>query len=202
MKLEGSGEQDSHRRRGGHRVANDKSDQHRERSMSGAMDVSSGLLRRGLARTAGFLAFWLILARFDPVTFLVGALAAVIATRISLHLLPPGLSRFRPVALAGFVLRFLGQSIGAGVDVAWRALDPRLPIRPGFVVYETRLPPGAMRNAFCTITSLLPGTLPSGSDESGAVVVHCLDITQPVAEQLAREEALLEHALGRTLGNG
>jgi multicomponent Na+:H+ antiporter subunit E len=59
-----------------------------------------------------------------------------------------------------------------------------------------------MRNAFCTITSLLPGTLPSGSDESGAVVVHCLDITQPVAEQLAREEALLERALGRTLGNG
>jgi hypothetical protein len=82
MKLEGSGERDSHRRRGGHRVTHDKADQRRERSMSGAMDVSSGLLRRGLARTAGFLAFWLILARFDPATFLVGALAAVIATRL------------------------------------------------------------------------------------------------------------------------
>jgi multicomponent Na+:H+ antiporter subunit E len=99
-------------------------------------------------------------------------------------------------------LRFLRQSIVAGIDVARRALDPRLPLRPGFVVHRTHLPPGPMRNAFCTMTSLLPGTLPCGSDGSHGLVIHRLDINQPVAEQLAREEALLMRALGWTHGNG
>ena len=123
------------------------------------------------------------------------------ATWASLRLLPAGPWSFHPVALTQLVLRFLRQSIVAGVEVAWRALDPRLPLRPGFVVYRTQLPPGSMRNAFCTMTSLLPGTLPSGIDENDGLVIHCLDITQPVAEQLATEEALLVQALGRVHGN-
>jgi multicomponent Na+:H+ antiporter subunit E len=173
-----------------------------ERFMSVTIDVSRIPLRGWLARMACFTAFWLILSGFDPVTLLVGALAAIIATWTSLHLLPPSGWSFHPLALATLFLRFLRQSIVAGIDVAWRALDPRLPVRPGFVVYETHLPPGPMRNAFSTMTSLLPGTLPSGSDESGGLVIHCLDISQPVAEQLAGEEALLVQALGWTPHNG
>jgi multicomponent Na+:H+ antiporter subunit E len=170
--------------------------------MSGTLDVFRDPMRDWLARAAGFLVFWLILAGFDPVSLLVGALAAVIAAGTSLQLLPPGRQSFRLLALAQLVCRFLRQSIGAGIDVAWRALDPRLPVRPGFVIYETHLPPGPMRNAFCTVTSLLPGTLPAGSDESDGLVIHCLDITQPVAEQLAGEEALLVQAIGRARPNG
>ena len=64
------------------------------------------------------------------------------------------------------MFRFLRQSIGAGIDVAWRALDPRLPLRPGFVVYPVSIPPGTARNVFTTLTSLLPGTVPAG-EESG-----------------------------------
>jgi len=37
---------------------------------------------------------------------------------------------------------FLRQSIVAGIDVAQRALDPRLPLRPGFVVYQGAPPAG------------------------------------------------------------
>jgi multicomponent Na+:H+ antiporter subunit E len=55
-----------------------------------------------------------------------------------------------------------------------------------------------MRNVFCTITGLLPGTLPSGSDQDGNLVVHCLDVSQPVIEQLAAEEAMLRQVLGGT----
>jgi multicomponent Na+:H+ antiporter subunit E len=170
--------------------------------MSDTIDVPRSPLRGWLARMTCFIAFWLILSGFDPVTLLVGALAAIIATLTSLHLLPPDGWSFRPLALATLLLRFLRQSIVAGIDVALRALDPRLPVRPGFVVYATHLPPGPMRNASSTMTSLLPGTLPSGSDESGGLVIHCLDISQPVAEQLAREEALLVRAFGWARHNG
>jgi multicomponent Na+:H+ antiporter subunit E len=98
--------------------------------------------------------------------------------------------------MAGLVLRFLRQSIVAGTDVARRALDPRLPLRLGVVAYPVQLAPGATRNTFCTLSSLLPGTLPAGSDERGALLVHCLDIGEPIVAQLTEEESLLVRAVG------
>jgi multicomponent Na+:H+ antiporter subunit E len=154
-----------------------------------------------IVRLGGFLVFWVIIAGTEPVDLLFGAPAALIVTWASLQLLPPGTRRLRVVALARLVPRFLYQSIGAGVDVAWRALDPRLSLQPGFVTYRPRLPPGAALSAFCTVTSLLPGTLPSGTDESGRLMIHCLDKDQPIADQLATEEALLMEALGYGSGN-
>lgn len=155
-------------------------------------NVSSSLL----ARAAGFLGFWLILSEFSAVDLLVGALAALMAASVSLRLLPPRRSTLRPVVLAGLAVRFLQQSIWAGIDVAWRALDPRLPLRPGFVSYRPRLPPGPARNAFLTMTSLLPGTLPCGPYEEGGLAIHCLDVSQPVVEQLTVEETAFSRAVG------
>ena len=165
-------------------------------------DGGGNMLRGGLTRFAGFFGFWIVVAGTRPADLVVGVLAAIVVTWVSLRLLPPGKMRLRPVALAKLVLRFLYQSVGAGVDVARRALDPRLPLHPGYVIYRPRLPPGTMRNAFCTMTSLLPGTLPSGTDESGCLIVHCLDETQPVTEQIAVEETLVARAFGGTNDNG
>jgi multicomponent Na+:H+ antiporter subunit E len=131
-----------------------------------------------------------------------GIVAALAATWTSLQLLPPGTARLQPRALTEFALRFLLQSILAGIDVARRALDPRLPLRPGFVRYPTGLPIGARRNTFTTVTSLLPGTLPVGADARGAVVIHCLDTGQSVAAQLAAEEAMLVRVIGAASGDG
>jgi multicomponent Na+:H+ antiporter subunit E len=144
----------------------------------------------------GFFGFWLILSEFSAVDLLVGALAALMATVVSRRLLPPGPWTLRPVVLAGLAVRFLRQSIWAGIDVAWRALDPRLPLRPGFVNYRPQLPPGPARNAFLTMMSLLPGTLPCGPDEEGGLAVHCLDVSQPVVEQLTVEETKFSRAIG------
>jgi multicomponent Na+:H+ antiporter subunit E len=69
-------------------------------------------------------------------------------------------------------------------------------LRPGFVTYPVRFPPGVARNTFTTVTSLLPGTVPAGDDGEG-LVYHCLDVEQPVVTELASEEA----ALSRTLGD-
>ena len=93
-------------------------------------------------------------------------------------------------------MHFLRQSISAGIDVALRALNPRLSLRPGFVVYRTQLPAGARRDTFCSIMSLLPGTLPCGPAEGGGLAIHCLDVTQPVVEQLTAEEVLYMQSPG------
>jgi multicomponent Na+:H+ antiporter subunit E len=76
-----------------------------------------------------------------------------------------------------------------------------MPLKLGYVVYPVALPPSAARNLFMAVTSLMPGTLPAGSDQSGALIYHCLDVDQPVAQQLKQEETLLVAALGGTLGS-
>ena len=58
------------------------------------------------------------------------------------------------------------------------------------------LPSGTSRNLFTSVTSLMPGTLPAGTDESGRLIYHCLDVEQPVLQELGQEEAQLVAALG------
>ena len=104
--------------------------------------------------------------------------------------------------MTGLSLRFLGQSAIAGADVAWRALDPSLPLRPGFVRCPTRIAPGPARSAFGAFSSLLPGTLPAGPDHDGTLLMHCLDVSQPVSAQMAKAEARFVRVLGGATGDG
>ena len=93
-------------------------------------------------------------------------------------------------------LRFVWGSIVAGLDIARRAFSPSLPLKLGYHNYPVGLPPGNSRNLFTSVTSLMPGTLPTGADESGHLIYHCLDVEQPVLQELSREEAQFVAALG------
>lgn len=157
-----------------------------------------------LTRGAGLFGFWLLLSaplsgeslRSLAPDLAVGALAAAWATWVSLRLLPPAGGRIRFLALGRLAGSFLWQSVVGGLDVALRAFHPRMPLRPGFLAYRVGLPPGPGRAAFGALTSLMPGTVPVGTDASDALVYHCLDLDQPVAAGLAREEALLSRVRG------
>jgi multicomponent Na+:H+ antiporter subunit E len=159
-----------------------------------ATDARS-LLRSALVRAVGFLAFWLVLAGVNPGDLPAAAVAVATATFVSLRLLPVGEFRLSPLGTTRLALRFPIQAVIAGVDVTRRALDPRLPLRPGFVTYSPRLPPGIARDAFCALASLMPGTVPADTNQDGTLLVHCLDIGQPAAAQLAVEEAAFMRAL-------
>lgn len=165
------------------------------------------LARSALARGGGLLCFWLLLAA--PLAdlaseelipdLLVGTLASAWATWVSLRLLPPVAGRIRLAALGRLMLSFLWQSVVGGIDVARRAFHPRMPLRTGFLAYRVGFPPGAGREAFGALTSLMPGTLPVGTDTNDTLIYHCLDLDQPVTAGLAREEVLLRRV--RTTGS-
>lgn len=144
-----------------------------------------------MLRGLGFLALWVVLgAGTAPADLLVGALAAALATWASLRLLPPTDARLRPLALlrlAGFTLR---ASVLAGLDIARRVFDPRLPLAPGIVAVPLRTPPGAARDGFRLLSSLQPGTLPVGEDAQGRLLLHALDTALPVAAEAQAAEAL------------
>jgi len=158
--------------------------------------------RRVVVRALGFFVLWTTLTGRNSSDLAAGAVAASAATWASLSLVPPGTSRAQPAAFPRLALRFLCQSVIAGVDVARRALDPRLPLHPGFVIYPVRVPRGPARNMFTTLMSLLPGTVPTGSDEKGGLLIHCLDVEQPVAAQLAVDEALFARVIGEACSHG
>jgi len=168
--------------------------------VSGPDDAARAPLGAIISRAVGFLALWLVLAGVDSADLPAAAVAVGGATWASLRLLPPQPWHLRPLALLGLVVRFLRQSVVAGVDVAWRALDPRLPVRPGLVVYPVRLAPGPTQNTFATLAGLVPGSTPVGPAEGAGLLIHCLDVDQPVVAQLQTEEALFTRALGLPSG--
>jgi multicomponent Na+:H+ antiporter subunit E len=160
------------------------------RPTPGAVPTSVAIVRAAL-----LFGVWIVIDQsFKPGNLLVGGFATVAATALSLWLLPAASGRVRMGALLWLLPRFLWQSLRAGVDVAWRVLQPSMPIHLGFVSYPVGLPRGAARNAFELISSLMPGSVPTDESEH-TIEYHVLDTSQPVAEQLAAEEAAYARAL-------
>jgi multicomponent Na+:H+ antiporter subunit E len=148
-----------------------------------------------LMRGAGFCVLWLILVQSSHADDLVmGAFTAIAATWLSLRLIPPASVHLRVWGLVSLFPHFLQVSILAGVDVARRAFDPRMPLQTGFVNCPLGFPPGLTRNTFATITSLMPGVASVGETES-VLIYHCLDTSQSVVDKLWEQERLLAWAL-------
>ena len=142
-----------------------------------------------LGRGLGLFGLWLALFGADAAGMIVGAATAAAATWASLRLLPPGAAQLRPGALVALVGTFLWQSVVAGMDVAWRAFAPRLPLQPGYARHRLSLPAGPRRSAFLALASLLPGSLPAEVVGDGTVLIHALDLRRPVAREFAAAES-------------
>ena len=84
--------------------------------MAGAQPQQPGRALPFLIRMAVYLLFWIVLAGTDMKDMAAGIVTAAVASWLSLSLLPPGELTIRPGRAAGTFLRFLGQSLSAGVS--------------------------------------------------------------------------------------
>lgn len=145
-------------------------------------------IRSALARGGLFAGLWVGLVGADPEGLALGLAVVPAALWVSLRSMPPQgrlrVGRFLTM-LPGFHLR----SVLGGLDVAARALAPRMRLAPGWVVAPSRLPP-AGRVAMGASLSLMPGTLVAGT-EGDRLLVHVLDRTADHAGALRAEEARL-----------
>jgi multicomponent Na+:H+ antiporter subunit E len=148
-------------------------------------------------RFALFLGLWLLLTAADKAALAPGLAAAAAAALLSHRLAPSGEHRIGLVALLLLFPGFLWRSLVGGLDVARRAFSPTIPLRPGWVRYQTSLADGLPRVALGSQLSLMPGTLAAGS-EGNAVLVHCLDVEDDVILAIAAEEQRLLRAFTRT----
>lgn len=150
----------------------------------------------GCLRAVLFALVWWILTDGATDSWWVGVPVVLLATLVSMMLLPPFF--WSLTGIARFVPFFLWRSLYGGMDVARRALHPRLPISPGVVCYPWRLPPGLPRVFMANAVSLLPGTL---SMEFGAncLQVHVLDEQKSFLSELEMVEQRVAAVFGLVL---
>lgn len=143
------------------------------------------------------LAFvWWILVEGNRASWYIGAPAVLLSATASAALLSP--VSFRWYELVRFVPYFLIRSLLGGVDVAWRALHPGMPIDPHLVKYPIKLPPGLPRAFLANSVSLLPGTL-TARIGSKSLDVHVLSRRKGIMSELERLEQRVGALFGTTL---
>jgi multicomponent Na+:H+ antiporter subunit E len=161
------------------------------RNHLGMRDACDRMTKGWLPRFVMGYGLWLVLAGWSPSDLVAGIPAAALAAWASVVLLPPK-ARLKPLRVLRYAAAFIWQSVAAGVDVAWRVFQPRMPLQPGIVKITPRFPAGVTRLWFCGLASLQPGSLPCGVDDEGNLLVHCLDTRQDVAGMLSRAQDDLE----------
>ena len=153
---------------------------------------------RGLALPALALGLvWLLLLRQPGVWpgadgWVLGALAVALALwarrRCSAPALPAPSLRWR--ALPRLLGVFVWQSLWGALDVTRRVCSPRMPLQPGLLELELRLPSEGQQVLLALLVSLMPGTL-AARLEGGRLTLHALDTRLPVEAEVRHLEGLI-----------
>ena len=156
------------------------------------------------------LGLWLLLTwpldprtgRLDGGALAVGLVVAVLAAATSrsaaVSRLGPWLDPRRHFWALVYAGALVWEVLLANLDVAYRVLHPRLPIRPGIVRVRTRLRSTAARTVLANSITLTPGTLTVELLDGGFLYVHWLNVsTTDPEEARARIVRRFESILGR-----
>ncbi|GAB6061066.1 Na+/H+ antiporter subunit E [Desulfonatronum parangueonense] len=142
------------------------------------------------------LLWWVLTQGGSPLSGL-GIIAVAAASILSLWMIPPGAWKLRIRGLLRFMPYFLHQSLLGGLDVARRALRPRMDLSPVVITHDMKFKSEPARVFFIWVVSLLPGT--AGVDLQGDTVsVHVLD--ESIADAWKLRE--LEDRIDDLFGNG
>ena len=144
------------------------------------------------------LIFWLMLAwPFSPVDGRllvgdvgVGVLVAAFVALVMHEIIRVGFIRLVTprswfwLFVFGFV--FFYYVIKGGLDVSYRVLHPRMPIRPGIVRVRSVLKTDTGRSALANCITLTPGTLTIDVTNDGIFYIHWLNVISLDEEQAAK----------------
>lgn len=143
--------------------------------------------------------FWLMLAwPVSPVDgrlltgdILVGLLVAAFVALVMHEIIRVGFIRLvNPRSwfwLFIFTFVFSYYVLKGGLDVSYRILHPRMPIRPGIVKIRSVLETETGRSVLANCITLTPGTLTIDVTEDGFFYVHWINVLSVDEEQAARQ---------------
>ena len=149
-------------------------------------------------RTFSFVIAWWAFTEGNWREWGVAVVVIVAASLASFQILPLRSWRWSLKGVIGFTPYFLWQSFLGGVDVAWRAFHPGLPLNTGLKVFKTRLPGELPRVFFAWTISLLPGTA-SVKMEENELVIHVLNVNEKFEPQMRDLENRIAAVFGISL---
>jgi len=145
------------------------------------------------------LIIWIIAAwpfvdgKLDVQVMLAGVVASFIVAVLFHEMLPKEHHVFvSPVRIFWaivYVPVFFYYVIKANLDVVYRALHPRMPIRPGIVKIKTVLKTDSAITALANSITLTPGTLTVDLTDDGHLFVHWINVKSDDVEQATRHIA-------------
>jgi len=146
-----------------------------------------------VSRLSIFLLIWWVLTNGVTSSWWFGVPAVLLALITSLVLMPP--MQLVWLECIKFIPFFIKNSFVGGIDVAWRAFHPRLPITPALIEFPMQLPPGLSQVFMANIVNLLPGTL-SASLDRNIMKVHVLDSENDFMSELEQVEQSVARVFG------
>ena len=144
--------------------------------------------RTVLSRFVLFSILWWLLTDGAVSSWPVGLPVVLLAAFVSALMLP--VSSWSLSGIFRFILFFLWYSLRGGIDVAWRAFHPDMPISPALHYFKFLLPAGPPRVLMANVLNLLPGTLSVEVDDE-CLIIHVLDDTGTFAKELQTLEEQL-----------
>lgn len=140
-----------------------------------------------LTRLAIFAVLWVVLTGGAADALPYGAVTVLAAAGLSLWLYAADLPQVAVWRVVRFLPRFLMQGVLGGLDVARRAVDPRLPMTPGWVDLPLSSRHDAANVLLGGVVSILPGTLAAGPG-GDVMEVHALNLPGLAPAELKADE--------------
>ncbi|MBN1788233.1 MAG: Na+/H+ antiporter subunit E [Sedimentisphaerales bacterium] len=146
------------------------------------------------------LVVWLVLTwpfgTADSLQVILAGVGAAIIVSVMFHEVMPTEYKFlfSPVRVFWAIIYipvFFYYILIANFDVVYRALHPKLPIKPGIVKIKTSLKTDAARVALANSITLTPGTLTVDLKDDGTMYIHWINIkstdTEEATEYIAKK---------------
>jgi len=144
-------------------------------------------------------AIWILLTwpfvdgRIDLQVLIAGLIASAIVAVLFHEILPKEHHVFiSPVRVFWFLIYlpvFFYYVIKANLDVVYRALHPKMPIRPGIVKIKTILKTDSAITALANSITLTPGTLTVDLTDDGYLYIHWINVKSDDVEEATKHIA-------------
>jgi multicomponent Na+:H+ antiporter subunit E len=126
----------------------------------------------------------------DKQVVIAGLIASVVVSILFHEILPKEhhifISPVRIFWLLVYIPVFLYFVLKANFDVVYRALHPKMPIKPGIVKIKTNLKTDSGITALANSITLTPGTLTVDLTKDGYLYVHWINVKSDDIEQATK----------------
>ena len=150
-------------------------------------------MRRLIYFILGFIIWMLLTWSTDTQVIIAGLIASAIVAILFHEILPKEhhlfISPMRLFWLLVYLPVFFYYVMKANLDVVYRALHPKMPIKPGIVKIKTELTTESGITALANSITLTPGTLTVDLTDDGFLYVHWINVKSDDIEEATKHIA-------------